>query len=187
MTPEDAEPRAADVLVLFGITGDLARKLVLPAPHRLVAGGELTVLGRRARAPPRGQGPADDTARCGRRPGLLDQQRERETGVGLHPQADLVRRQQSAGGAVVSFELKDDGTGPVRDAAWRVIDGCRLISITANLGDTRSTITHPATTTHGRVSPEARAAAGIGDGLLRVAVGLENPTDLRNDLARGIG
>ena len=103
-------------------------------------------------------------------------------GLDSHPQAALVAKQQSAGGAVVSFELKDGS----RDAAWRVIDECTLISITANLGDTRSTITHPATTTHGRVGPEARAAAGIGEGLLRVAVGLENVGDLQRDLERGI-
>jgi len=105
-------------------------------------------------------------------------------GLESHPQADLVRRQQSAGGAVVSFVVKGDDA---RAAAWRVVDGCALISRTANLGDTRSTITHPATTTHGRVSPEARAAAGIGEGLVRVAVGLENPDDVMNDLARGLG
>ncbi len=108
-------------------------------------------------------------------------------GLDSHPQADLVRRQQSAGGAVVSFELKSGGDAKAqREAAWRVIDGCTMISITANLGDTRSTITHPATTTHGRVTPEARAAAGIGEGLLRVAVGLENVRDLQNDLSHGL-
>ncbi len=74
-----------------------------------------------------------------------------------------------------------------RAAAWRVVDGCGLISITANLGDTRSTITHPATTTHGRVPAEAREAAGIGEGMIRVAVGLENVEDLKKDLARGLG
>ena len=102
-------------------------------------------------------------------------------GLDGHPQAALVRKQQSAGGAVVSFEVED------REAAWRIVDGCTLIAITANLGDTRSTITHPATTTHGRVSPEARVAAGIGEGLLRVAVGLENVDDLIADLSRGLG
>lgn len=102
-------------------------------------------------------------------------------GLDSHPQASLVKRQQSAGGAVVSFDLAD------RETAWRVIDGCRLISITANLGDTRSTITHPATTTHGRVAPEAREKAGIGEGMLRVAVGLENVEDVIGDLARGLG
>ncbi len=108
-------------------------------------------------------------------------------GLDSHPQAALVRRQQSAGGAVVSFELASDDAATLRERAWRVVDGCRMISITANLGDTRSTITHPATTTHGRISPEARAAAGIGEGLLRVAVGLENVADLRRDLSNGLG
>ncbi|MGA8006709.1 MAG: O-succinylhomoserine sulfhydrylase [Burkholderiales bacterium] len=98
-----------------------------------------------------------------------------------HPQHALARRQQRAGGAVVSFELKGG-----RDAAWSLIDATRLISITANLGDTKTTITHPASTTHGRISPEARAAAGITDGLVRVAVGLESQADLREDLARGL-
>ena len=73
-----------------------------------------------------------------------------------------------------------------RAAAWRVIDATRLISITANLGDVKTTITHPATTTHGRISAEARAAAGIGEGLLRIAVGLEASADLCADLARGL-
>ena len=111
-------------------------------------------------------------------------------GLASHPQADLVKRQQSAGGAVVSFEMKGERVSTpesLRQAAWRVVDGCRLISITANLGDTRSTITHPATTTHGRITPDARAAAGIGEGLVRVAVGLENVSDLQHDLARGLG
>ena len=99
-----------------------------------------------------------------------------------HPQYALARRQQRAGGAVVSFDVKGG-----RDAAWRVIDATRMISITANLGDTKSTITHPGTTTHGRISAEARAAAGIGEGLLRVAVGLESLEDLKTDLARGLG
>ena len=104
-----------------------------------------------------------------------------------HPQIDLVRRQQSAGGAVVSFELKGDSPEALRAAAWHVVDHCKLISITANLGDTRSTITHPATTTHGRITPEARAAAGIGEGLVRIAVGLESIADLKKDLLRGLG
>lgn len=99
-----------------------------------------------------------------------------------HPQHALAKRQQRAGGAVVSFDVKGG-----RDAAWRVVDATRMISITANLGDTKSTITHPGTTTHGRISAEARAAAGIGEGLLRVAVGLESVEDLKADLARGLG
>ena len=98
-----------------------------------------------------------------------------------HSQHALARRQQRAGGAVVSFELKGG-----RAAAWKLIDATRVISITANLGDTKTTITHPATTTHGRISPEARTAAGITDGLVRVAVGLESQADLREDLARGL-
>ena len=73
-----------------------------------------------------------------------------------------------------------------REQAWSVVDHCRLLSITANLGDTKTTITHPASTTHGRISPEARAAAGIGEGLLRIAVGLEAVEDLQADLERGL-
>jgi O-succinylhomoserine sulfhydrylase len=73
-----------------------------------------------------------------------------------------------------------------RDAAWKVIDSTRLISITGNLGDVKTTITHPGTTTHGRLTPEARAAAGIGDGLVRLAVGLEAVDDVTADLARGL-
>lgn len=102
-------------------------------------------------------------------------------GLPSHPQHELVSRQQRGGGAVVSFEVKGG-----RSAAWKVIDSTRLISITANLGDTKTTITHPASTTHGRISAEARAAAGIGEGLLRVAVGLEAVGDLRSDLERGL-
>jgi len=98
-----------------------------------------------------------------------------------HPQHALARKQQSAGGGVLAFDL----TGG-REAAWRLIDATRLISITANLGDAKSTITHPATTTHGRISAEARAEAGIGEGLVRLAVGLEDIEDLKADLARGL-
>ena len=103
-------------------------------------------------------------------------------GLASHPQHALAMRQQRAGGAVVSFEVKGG-----REAAWKMVDATRLISITGNLGDVKSTITHPATTTHGRISPEARAAAGISEGLLRVAVGLEAVADLEADLARGLG
>jgi O-succinylhomoserine sulfhydrylase len=102
-------------------------------------------------------------------------------GLDSHPQHALAKRQQKAGGAIVSFDVKDG-----RDAAWKVIDSTELISITGNLGDVKTTITHPATTTHGRITPEARAAAGIGDGLIRVAVGLEAVSDLKADLARGL-
>lgn len=102
-------------------------------------------------------------------------------GLASHPQHELASRQQSSGGGVVSFEVKGG-----REAAWKVIDSTQLISRTSNLGDVRSTITHPATTTHGRLTPEARAAAGISEGLLRVAVGLEHIDDLVKDLQRGL-
>jgi len=103
-------------------------------------------------------------------------------GLPSHPQHELAMRQQKSGGGIVSFEVKGG-----KEAAWRVIDNTRMISITANLGDTKSTITHPASTTHGRISPEARAAAGISDGLIRIAVGLEAVVDIQADLARGLG
>ena len=102
-------------------------------------------------------------------------------GLPSHPQHALAMRQQASGGAILSFEVKGG-----REAAWRVVDHCRLLSITANLGDTKTTITHPASTTHGRITPEARAAAGIAEGLLRVAVGLEAVGDIEADLARGL-
>ena len=103
-------------------------------------------------------------------------------GLPSHPQHKLAMRQQKTGGGIVSFEVKGG-----KEAAWRVIDNTRMVSITANLGDTKTTITHPASTTHGRIAPEARAAAGITDGLIRIAVGLEAVVDIRNDLARGLG
>mgnify|MGYP001036449993 CR=1 FL=1 len=99
-----------------------------------------------------------------------------------HPQHALARKQQKTGGGIVAFDVKGG-----RDAAWRVIDNTRMLSIPANLGDTKTTITHPAPTTHARISPEARAAAGISDGLIRIAVGLEAVLDIQNDLARGLG
>ncbi len=102
-------------------------------------------------------------------------------GLESHPQHALARRQQRASGAVLSFEVKGG-----KAAAWRVIDSTRLMSITANLGDVKTTIVHPASTTHGRISPEARAAAGITDGLVRIAVGLEALGDLKADLERGL-
>ena len=102
-------------------------------------------------------------------------------GLESHPQHALAQRQQKAGGAVLSFEVKGG-----RTAAWRVIDATRLISITANLGDVKTTVTHPATTTHGRLSSEARTAAGITEGLVRLAVGLEGLSDLKADLERGL-
>ena len=103
-------------------------------------------------------------------------------GLESHPQYALAKKQQRAAGAVLSFEVKGG-----REAAWKVIDATQLISITGNLGDVKTTITHPATTTHGRISPEARAAAGVTEGLVRVAVGLEAVEDLKTDLARGLG
>lgn len=102
-------------------------------------------------------------------------------GLPSHPQHALAKAQQRDFGGIVSFEVR--GGQP---AAWRVIDATRMLSITANLGDVKSTITHPATTTHGRLTPEQRADAGISDGLIRVAVGLEDIADIRTDLARGL-
>ncbi|MDD3528470.1 MAG: O-succinylhomoserine sulfhydrylase [Gallionellaceae bacterium] len=102
-------------------------------------------------------------------------------GLASHPQHGLAMRQQGSGGGILAFELSGG-----KEAAWRLIDATRLMSITANLGDTRTTITHPATTTHGRLTAEQRAAAGIGDGLVRLAVGLEAVADLKADLARGL-
>lgn len=102
-------------------------------------------------------------------------------GLESHHQHALAMRQQRTGGAIVSFDVKGG-----REGAWRVVDATRMVSITANLGDTKTTITHPATTTHGRISADARAAAGIGEGLLRVAVGLESIDDIKADLERGL-
>jgi O-succinylhomoserine sulfhydrylase len=102
-------------------------------------------------------------------------------GLPNHPQHDLVGPQQRTGGGIVSFDLRGG-----RASAWHLIDATRVLSITANLGDTKSTITHPATTTHGRLTPQDREEAGIGEGLVRVAVGLETIGDLQADLARGL-
>ncbi len=102
-------------------------------------------------------------------------------GLESHPQHALAREQQSAFGGIVAFDVKGG-----KEAAWRLIDATRMVSITANLGDAKTTITHPATTTHGRLSDEQRAEAGIGDGLIRVAVGLEDIADVQRDLARGM-
>ncbi|MDH5513665.1 MAG: O-succinylhomoserine sulfhydrylase [Gammaproteobacteria bacterium] len=102
-------------------------------------------------------------------------------GLASHPQHALATRQQSGPGGIVSFDLK----GGQRDA-WSLIDATQVFSITANLGDAKSTITHPASTTHGRLTPEQRAEAGISDGLVRLAVGLESLTDLQQDLERGL-
>jgi O-succinylhomoserine sulfhydrylase len=102
-------------------------------------------------------------------------------GLPSHPQHQLAMKQQKTGGGIVSFEVKGG-----REEAWRLIDSTRMISITANLGDTKTTLTHPATTTHARITQEARDAAGISEGLLRIAVGLEAVSDIQDDLARGL-
>lgn len=103
-------------------------------------------------------------------------------GLTTHPQHELAKIQQPGGfGAVVSFDIKGG-----QEAAWRFVDATRMVSITANLGDAKTTLTHPASTTHGRLKPEERAAMGIGDGLLRIAVGLEELDDLKADLQRGL-
>jgi O-succinylhomoserine sulfhydrylase len=99
-------------------------------------------------------------------------------GLASHPQHKLALTQQKTGGAIVSFEVKGG-----QKEAWSLIDSTRLISITANLGDVKSTITHPTTTTHSRVSPEERQKAGIKDNLVRIAVGLEDIEDLKADLS----
>jgi O-succinylhomoserine sulfhydrylase len=101
-------------------------------------------------------------------------------GLPSHPQHALISRQQQGYGGMLAFEVEGG-----RDAAWRIVNATRLISITANLGDAKSTLTHPATTTHGRLTPEEKAAAGITEGLLRISAGLEDVEDLKEDLARG--
>ena len=102
-------------------------------------------------------------------------------GLESHPQYDLAAAQQKGAGGILSFELEGG-----KAAAWSLINATEMVSITANLGDTKTTITHPATTTHGRLSDEEKAQAGITDGLLRIAVGLEEIEDLRRDLGRGL-
>ncbi|MBD3610363.1 MAG: O-succinylhomoserine sulfhydrylase [Gammaproteobacteria bacterium] len=102
-------------------------------------------------------------------------------GLESHPQHELARRQQSGFGGVVSFEVEGG-----RAQAWKIINNTQICSITANLGDAKTTITHPATTTHGRLSDEDKAQAGITEGLIRVAVGLESVEDIKNDLKRGL-
>lgn len=103
-------------------------------------------------------------------------------GLPSHKGHELAARQQSAFGGVLSFRVKGG-----REEAWKVIDATRIMSLTANLGDTKTTIVHPATTTHGRLSPEQKADAGITENLIRIAVGLEDIADLKADLARGLG
>ena len=102
-------------------------------------------------------------------------------GLTSHPQHELAKQQQSGFGGIVSFEVKGG-----KEAAWKVVDNTEMLSITANLGDTKTTITHPATTTHGRLTPEERQQAGITDGFLRIAVGLEDIGDIKTDLERGL-
>ncbi|MGE3501568.1 MAG: O-succinylhomoserine sulfhydrylase [Porticoccaceae bacterium] len=102
-------------------------------------------------------------------------------GLPDHPGHELAKRQQRAFGGVLAFRVRGG-----REAAWRVIDAARILSLTANLGDAKSTIVHPATTTHGRLTVEERARAGITDNLIRVAVGLEDIGDIKADLARGL-
>ena len=102
------------------------------------------------------------------------------TGLPDHPQAELIRKQQNGGGIVIGFEVAD------QEAAWKVVDGVALFSRTANLGDVRSTITHPWTTTHGRMQPEEKLAANIRPGLIRLSVGLEHIDDLIDDLQQAL-
>jgi O-succinylhomoserine sulfhydrylase len=102
-------------------------------------------------------------------------------GLPSHPQHALAMSQQKTGGGIVAFDLKGG-----QQAAWKLIDATQMLSITANLGDTKTTITHPSSTTHSRMTAEQRAAAGIGDGLVRIAVGLEALADIQADLERGL-
>ncbi|MBT8420614.1 MAG: O-succinylhomoserine sulfhydrylase [Gammaproteobacteria bacterium] len=102
-------------------------------------------------------------------------------GLTSHPQHTLAARQQSAFGGIIAFDVQGD-----REEAWRVVDATRMLSITANFGDTKTTITHPATTTHGRLTPEQRSEAGIRESLLRISVGLEDIEDIKADLERGL-
>ncbi|MFO1435089.1 MAG: O-succinylhomoserine sulfhydrylase [Gammaproteobacteria bacterium] len=118
--------------------------------------------------------------------GWLEQQRGVKKvfypGLNSHPQHAIASKQQKAFGGIVSFDVEGG-----REAAWKIIDAVRIFSITANLGDTKSTITHPATTTHWRLTDAERAAAGISDGLIRLSVGLEDVEDLRRDLQQALG
>ena len=102
-------------------------------------------------------------------------------GLPNHPRHELAKKQQKGFGGVVSFVVKNG-----RQGAWHVIDRTKFLSITSNLGDVKSTITHPATTSHGRMSDEAKQAAGIVEGLIRVSVGLEDVDDIIHDLKRGL-
>jgi O-succinylhomoserine sulfhydrylase len=102
-------------------------------------------------------------------------------GLPSHPQHELAKKQQSAFGGIIAFEVKGG-----QEAAWRVINSTKMLSITANLGDTKTTITHPATTTHGRLSDDDKKQAGITPGLIRISVGLEDINDIKRDLASGL-
>ncbi len=102
-------------------------------------------------------------------------------GLKNHPQHELAKQQQSAFGGIIAFEVKGG-----KEGAWKLVNGTQWLSITANLGDTKTTITHPATTTHGRLTAEARAEAGITDGLLRISVGLESVEDIQQDLQQSL-
>lgn len=113
-----------------------------------------------------------------RQPGI---RRVHYAGLESHPQHALAKRQQSGFGGIIAFEV-----GKEREGAWAFIDATKLVSITANLGDVKTTITHPASTTHSRISAAERERAGITEGLIRISVGLENIDDLRADLSRGL-
>ena len=102
-------------------------------------------------------------------------------GLTSHPQHELAKRQQSGYGGIIAFEVEGG-----RAEAWAFVDATRMVSITANLGDVKTTLTHPATTTHARITPAERERAGITEGLLRLSIGLEDPRDLKADLERGL-
>ncbi len=108
-------------------------------------------------------------------------------GLPNHPQHELAMRQQKSGGAILSFEMAGATDAEQQAAAWRVIDGCRVLSITTNLGDTKTAIAHPASTSHAKVDRAERQASGLSDGVIRLAVGLENPLDIIADLSNGLG
>jgi len=108
-------------------------------------------------------------------------------GLASHPQHQLAMRQQNGmGGAVLAFDVAGNGAEPLRANAFHVADSTQLCSLTANLGDVKTTIVHPASTSHGRLTEEQRQAAGVGQGLLRLSVGLEHLDDLKADLLRGL-
>ena len=108
-------------------------------------------------------------------------------GLPSHPQHALALRQMGGlGGGVVTFEVKGEGAEQLQRRAFHVIDSCSWLSIATNLGDTKTIVSHPATTSHGRLTEEQRLAAGMSQGVIRVAVGLEHPQDVMADLARGL-